>query len=65
MTAAHCFDFKDGWLDHAHLTTLEVLTPQTKAPLGGYKQSGNDREYADWGMHEFLETKGIVGFGEV
>ncbi len=33
------------------------------APFGGYKQSGNGREYADWGIHEFLETKGIVGYG--
>jgi len=36
----------------------------TKAPFGGYKQSGNGREYADWGIHDFLETKGIVGWGE-
>ncbi len=33
------------------------------APFGGYKQSGNGREYAEFGMGEFLETKGIVGFG--
>ncbi|MHB2263630.1 aldehyde dehydrogenase family protein [Aliihoeflea sp. PC F10.4] len=32
------------------------------APFGGYKQSGNGREYADYGMEEFLETKAIVGF---
>ena len=36
----------------------------THAPFGGYKQSGNGREYADWGIHEFLETKGIVGYGK-
>ncbi|MCJ8519652.1 aldehyde dehydrogenase (NAD+) [Pseudorhizobium tarimense] len=35
----------------------------TSAPFGGYKQSGNGREYADWGIHEFLEIKGIVGYG--
>ena len=33
------------------------------APFGGYKQSGNGREYADWGIHDFLEIKGIVGYG--
>jgi aldehyde dehydrogenase (NAD+) len=32
------------------------------APFGGYKQSGNGREYAEWGLEAFLETKGIVGW---
>ncbi|CAD7041926.1 aldehyde dehydrogenase family protein [Pseudorhizobium endolithicum] len=36
----------------------------THAPFGGYKQSGNGREYADWGIHDFLEIKGIAGYGE-
>ncbi|MCF1708485.1 aldehyde dehydrogenase family protein [Tabrizicola sp. J26] len=35
----------------------------TFAPFGGYKQSGNGREYADWGIHDFCEVKGIVGWG--
>ena len=35
----------------------------TSAPFGGYKQSGNGREYADWGVHDFCEVKGIVGWG--
>lgn len=35
----------------------------TFAPFGGYKQSGNGREYADWGIHDFCEIKGIVGWG--
>lgn len=33
------------------------------APFGGYKQSGNGREYADFGLTEFLEIKGVVGYG--
>ncbi|MBB5373823.1 aldehyde dehydrogenase family protein [Acidocella aromatica] len=33
------------------------------APFGGYKQSGNGREYADFALHDFLEIKGIVGYG--
>lgn len=37
----------------------------TFAPFGGYKQSGNGREYADWGIHDFLEVKGIVGYGDL
>jgi aldehyde dehydrogenase (NAD+) len=32
------------------------------APFGGYKQSGNGREWAEFGLDEFLETKGVVGF---
>ncbi|MGD9862892.1 MAG: aldehyde dehydrogenase family protein [Pseudodonghicola sp.] len=32
------------------------------APFGGYKQSGNGREYADWGLHDFTEIKGVVGW---
>lgn len=31
--------------------------------FGGYKQSGNGREYADFGIHDFLEIKSVVGFG--
>jgi aldehyde dehydrogenase (NAD+) len=32
------------------------------APFGGYKQSGNGREYAEWGLEAFLENKAIVGY---
>jgi aldehyde dehydrogenase (NAD+) len=33
------------------------------APFGGYKQSGNGREYAEWGLESFLEVKGVIGYG--
>jgi aldehyde dehydrogenase (NAD+) len=32
-------------------------------PFGGYKQSGNGREYAEYGLEDFLEIKGILGYG--
>jgi aldehyde dehydrogenase (NAD+) len=35
-----------------------------KAPFGGYKQSGNGREWGEYGMEEFLEAKSIFGYGD-
>ena len=32
------------------------------APFGGYKRSGNGREYGREGMEEYLETKAVLGF---
>ncbi|RQT69398.1 aldehyde dehydrogenase family protein [Burkholderia cepacia] len=32
------------------------------APFGGYKRSGNGREYAEFGLVEYLETKGTTGY---
>jgi aldehyde dehydrogenase (NAD+) len=32
------------------------------APFGGYKMSGNGREWGDYGFHEFLETKAVLGY---
>jgi len=32
------------------------------APFGGYKRSGNGREYGVQGFEEYLETKAIIGF---
>lgn len=32
-----------------------------RAPFGGYKQSGNGREFGSWGMHDYLEAKSIYG----
>jgi len=29
------------------------------APFGGYKQSGNGREYGEYGFEEFLEIKSM------
>ncbi len=32
------------------------------APFGGYKQSGNGREWGAHGFHDFLETKAVMGY---
>ncbi|MFK4496016.1 aldehyde dehydrogenase (NAD+) [Bradyrhizobium japonicum] len=32
------------------------------APFGGYKMSGNGREVGDYALHEYLETKSILGY---
>ncbi|MEI6485005.1 MAG: aldehyde dehydrogenase family protein [Sphingomonadales bacterium] len=34
------------------------------APFGGYKQSGNGREWGDHAFADFLEVKAIIGWGE-
>jgi aldehyde dehydrogenase (NAD+) len=33
------------------------------APFGGYKQSGNGREWGVFGFEEFLEVKAVMGYG--
>ncbi|PEG38070.1 aldehyde dehydrogenase family protein [Mycolicibacterium agri] len=32
------------------------------APFGGYKQSGNGREWSEFGFNEYLEIKGALGY---
>jgi aldehyde dehydrogenase (NAD+) len=40
---------------------LNGAGPDLMAPFGGYKQSGNGREWGDHAFGEFLETKAILG----
>ena len=35
--------------------------PDGMAPFGGYKQSGNGREWGDFGFEAFLEVKAVLG----
>ena len=32
------------------------------APFGGYKRSGNGREWGEAGFEAFLETKALIGY---
>ncbi len=34
---------------------------RSREPFGGYKQSGNGREWGDHAFGEFLETKAVLG----
>lgn len=43
---------------NVHLNGAQV---DMGAPFGGYKQSGNGREFSKWGLEEFLETKAMLG----
>ena len=40
---------------------LNGAGPDFAAPFGGYKQSGNGREWGEYGFEEFLEVKAVLG----
>lgn len=42
---------------------LNGASTDLMAPFGGYKMSGNGREWGDHAFGEFLETKAILGYG--
>ncbi|ORJ60126.1 aldehyde dehydrogenase family protein [Mycobacterium simiae] len=44
-----------GWVTINHAFDLN-------APFGGYKRSGNGREWSDFGFHEYLEVKSTLGY---
>lgn len=41
---------------------LNGAGPDFNAPFGGYKQSGNGREWGEHGFRDFLETKAVMGY---
>ena len=41
---------------------LNGAGPDFNAPFGGYRQSGNGREWGALGFEEYLETKAIMGY---
>ena len=41
---------------------LNNAPPDLMAPFGGYKQSGNGREWGDHAFAEFLEVKAVLGW---
>ena len=62
---------QSGDLDHARMVAARLRTgnvhlngagPDFGAPFGGYKQSGNGREWGAYGFEEFLEVKAVMGY---
>lgn len=62
---------QSGELDRARRVASRIRAGQVHinhpawdgfAPFGGYKQSGNGREYGVFGLEEYLETKAILGY---
>ena len=62
---------QSGDLEHARKVASQLRTgnvhlngagPDFGAPFGGYKQSGNGREWGEFGLDEFLETKAVMGY---
>lgn len=41
---------------------LNGAGPDMTAPFGGYRQSGNGREWGEHGFEEFLEIKAVLGY---
>jgi aldehyde dehydrogenase (NAD+) len=64
--------YVQGELGHAHAVAKKLRAGQVfingaggdlMSPFGGYKQSGNGREWGDHAFAEFLEVKSMLGWG--
>jgi aldehyde dehydrogenase (NAD+) len=53
---------KVGRKIRAGTVNLQGALYDRTAPFGGYKQSGNGREWGKYGLEEYLEAKAIAGF---
>jgi aldehyde dehydrogenase (NAD+) len=62
---------QSGDLQHARRVAAEMRVgnvfvnypaSDTAAPFGGYKQSGNGREYGKWALDDFTEIKAVIGY---
>ncbi len=42
---------------------INSAAPDLMAPFGGFKQSGNGREWGEHAFGEFLEVKAVLGYG--
>ncbi len=47
----------------AGMVHINGAAADARAPFGGYKQSGNGREWGRYGFDEYLETKAVMGWG--
>jgi aldehyde dehydrogenase (NAD+) len=47
----------------AGMVHLNYPPADYRAPFGGYKHSGNGREWGEAGLREYLEIKSMVGYG--
>jgi aldehyde dehydrogenase (NAD+) len=47
---------------HTGMVHINGAHLDSMAPFGGYKQSGNGREWGGYGIEEFLEVKSIFGY---
>jgi len=63
--------YVSGSLDRAREVATKLRAGQVSinggggdlmAPFGGYKMSGNGREWGDYGFNEFLEIKAVLGY---
>ncbi len=46
----------------AGMVTVNMAVADPSAPFGGYRQSGNGREWGRHGIEEYLETKAVMGW---